>query len=96
MADQDVSMDVCANLGDSRLKLSGASFSAFRTSITSDLSDVISGVVVDPTGVKVCVQFGDSDQTVLEIYDGLTLLRKTTTTAGDSSSTSPAMTMTIG
>ena len=37
MADQDVGMDVCANIGDFRLKLSQASFSAlFRTSITSD------------------------------------------------------------
>ena len=35
--DQDFGMDVCANFGDSRLKLSEASFSAvFRTSITSD------------------------------------------------------------
>ena len=35
-ADQDVSLDVCANFGDSRLKPFEASFSAlFRTSITS-------------------------------------------------------------
>ena len=43
---QDVGMDVCANFGDSRLKPSEASFSAV-------------GVVVDPTGVKVRLKFGD-------------------------------------
>ena len=56
-------MDVCANFGDSRLKPSESSFSAhFRTSITSDwkYSDVISSVVVEPTGMKVRVKFGDS------------------------------------
>ena len=59
-ADQDVGMDVCVNFGDSRLKPSEASFSVlFRTLITSDpKSDVISGVVVDPTGVKVPLKFG--------------------------------------
>ena len=36
MVDQDVGMDDCANFGDSRLKLSEASFWAvFRTSIGS-------------------------------------------------------------
>ena len=35
-------------------------------------------MLVDPTGVKVTVKFGD--QTVLEICDGLTLLPTTTTT----------------
>ena len=35
--DQDVGVDACADLGDSRLKPSEASFSAlYRTSITSD------------------------------------------------------------
>ena len=58
MADKDVGMDVAiCQFGDSSLKPSQASFSAlFRTSITS----VISGVVVDPTSVKVPVKFGDS------------------------------------
>ena len=53
--DQDGGMDVYANFGDSRLKPSEASSSAvFRTSITSDRKyTVISGVVVDTTGVKV-------------------------------------------
>ena len=37
MADQDVGRDVCANIGDSRLKPSETSLSAlFRTSITFD------------------------------------------------------------
>ena len=54
-------MYVCTNFGDSRLKPSEASFSSpFRTSMTSVYSDVISGVVVDLTGVKVPVKFGDS------------------------------------
>ena len=38
VVDQDVRMDLFANLGESRLRLSEASFSAvFRTSIPSDL-----------------------------------------------------------
>ena len=40
--DQVVGMDVCANLSDSRLKPSEASFSALsRTSITSDRKYVV-------------------------------------------------------
>ena len=54
----------------------------FRCSFRPEVvSDVISGVVVDPTGMKVrgkkWVILG---QTVLEIYECLTLLRTTTTT----------------
>ena len=42
MVDQDVDVDVCANLGDSRLKPSEAAFSAFvRTSITSDRKYIV-------------------------------------------------------
>ena len=40
--DQDVSLDVCVNFDDSRLKPSEASFSAAsRTSITSDWKNVV-------------------------------------------------------
>ena len=48
-------------------------------------SDVISGVAVDPTGVKVHIKFNllILGQTVLEIYDCFTLLRTTTTTPAD-------------
>ena len=42
MTCQDVGLDACANLGDSSLKPSEASFSAlFRTSITSDRKHVV-------------------------------------------------------
>ena len=42
MVNQNVGMGVCANFGDSRLKLSEASFSAvFRTSITSDRKYIV-------------------------------------------------------
>ena len=45
--DQDVGMDVCANFGDYRLKLSDASFSAvFRTSITSDQKNTVTSYQV--------------------------------------------------
>ena len=50
-------------MGDSRLKPSEASFSVvLQTSILPTFvgSDVISGVVVDRTGLKVPVQFVDS------------------------------------
>ena len=63
MVDQDVGMDECANFGDSRLKPSESSFLAcFRTSITSarKYSDVISGRVVGPRGVKALLKFADS------------------------------------
>ena len=47
-------------------------------------SDVISGVVVDPTDVKVSVKFGNSRSNLVEIYDCLTFLRtRTTTTTPD-------------
>ena len=49
----------CAKFGDSRLKPS-ASFSAVDNFRLEADSDVISDVVVDPTGVKICVKFGDS------------------------------------
>ena len=66
MVDQDVSINVCANFRDSRLKPSEASFLAFsRTSITSDRKYIVtsSGVVVDPTSVKVHVKlFGDDSE----------------------------------
>ena len=39
-------------------------------------SDFISGVVVDPTDVKVRVKLVSLGQTVLEIYDCLTLLER--------------------
>ena len=40
-------MDVCENFGDSRLKLSEASFSAvFRTSITSDRKYIVTPYLV--------------------------------------------------
>ena len=42
MADQDVGMDLCTNLADSRLKPSDVSFPAlFRTSITSDRKHIL-------------------------------------------------------
>ena len=41
-------------------------------------SRVISGVIIDPTGVKVLVKLVILDQTVLKINDWLTLLRTTT------------------
>ena len=53
-------MDVCSNFCDSRLKPLEASFSDvdnFRMKVNGD---VISGVVIDPTCLKVCVKFGDS------------------------------------
>ena len=47
MADYDAGMDVCANFGDSMLKLSEASFSAvFRTSITSDRKHIVTSYPV--------------------------------------------------
>ena len=59
---QDVGMDVCASFGDSGLKLSEASFSAFFSSVDNFRpevgSDVISSVVVEPTGMKVHVKLG--------------------------------------
>ena len=46
-ADQDVGIDVCANFGDSRLKLSEVSLSAvIRTSITSDRKHVVTSYPV--------------------------------------------------
>ena len=65
MADQDVGMNGCANFVDSMLRPSEASFSAlFRTSITSSrkniVSDVISSVILDMTGMKVRAKFGVS------------------------------------
>ena len=60
-------MDVCANFGDSRLKPSEASFPALFSNVDNfrpeAYSDVISGVVVEPTGVKVAVKLGDSRST---------------------------------
>ena len=60
-------MDVCTKFGDSRLKTSVASFlggfsntNTFRPEVESD---VISGVVVDPTGTKVREKLGDSRST---------------------------------
>ena len=46
-------------MGDSRLKSSEASFSAdnFRPEVAND---VISGMIVDPTSLKVFERFGDS------------------------------------
>ena len=47
MVDQDVGMNVRANFGDSRLKLSDASFSAvFRRSTTSDRKYVVTSYLV--------------------------------------------------
>ena len=47
MFDHDVRMDVCANLGDSRLKPTEASFSApFRTSMTSDRKYIVTSYPV--------------------------------------------------
>ena len=64
MADQAVGMDVHANFGDSMLKPSGASFSALVSNVDNFrpevYSEVISGVLVDPTGVNVHAKFGDS------------------------------------
>ena len=62
MVDRDVGLDVCANFGDSRLKLSAASFSAsnvdnFRQEVCSD---AISGAFVDMRGLKARVKCGDS------------------------------------
>ena len=36
-------------------------------------SDVIPGTIVQPTGVKALVKLGDLGQTVVDIYDCLTL-----------------------
>ena len=47
------------------------------------VSDDISGVVEDPTGVKVRENLVILGQTVVEIYDCLSLLRTTTTTQAD-------------
>ena len=63
MVDQDVGMDACANFGESRLKLSEASFWSFSN--VDDFrqevnSDVISSEFVDTTCVKVRVVFGIS------------------------------------
>ena len=58
--DLDVGVDVYANLGDSRLKPSEASFSNVDNFRAEGCSDVIPSVFVDPTGVKVPVKFGDS------------------------------------
>ena len=65
MADQDVSMDVRVNFGDARLKPSDASFLAFFSNVdnfrpTIYFHIVTSYQVVDPTGIKVHVKFGDS------------------------------------
>ena len=47
MVDHDVGMDVCANFGNSRLKLSEAPFSAiFRMSITSDRKYMVMSYLV--------------------------------------------------
>ena len=56
-------------------KLSEAAFSTvFRSSFRPEAdSDVISGMVVDPMGEKVLVKLVILGQTVLEIYDCLTL-----------------------
>ena len=80
MADQDVGMGVCANIGDSRLKpsIGGVIFGPssnvdnFRPEV---YSDVISSVIVDLRGVRIHVKFGNSRYNQSrDIYDCLTLL----------------------
>ena len=45
----------------------------FDNSQPEVVSAIISGVIIDPSGLKVHAKFGDFDQTILGIYHRLTL-----------------------
>ena len=86
-ADQDVSMDVCANFCDSTLKPSvgGVMFGPFANTDNFRPEvriDVLSGVVVDPMGMKVSGKFGDSRSNRSRHIRLPHFVRTTTTTDG--------------